>query len=134
VWSLWPNLKTLALYNCDIDSDRFWCDLGVMQSLDTLVLTRADGLQEVDFRSQWRRYGNGKKNLTAWFVDVDDGHGIPETIEEPKEGDKVKIMVGRVPTSYYGDEDVIELCQDWIKRSALRGETGFQEELMHLSS
>jgi hypothetical protein len=42
-------------------------------------------------------------------------------------------MVGRVPTSYYGDEDVIELCQNWIKRLALKGETGFQEGLRKLS-
>ena len=69
-----------------------------------------------------------------WFVDVDGPWGIPETIEEPEEGDKVKIMVGRVPTSYYGDEDVIELCQNWIKRLALKGEAGFQEELRNLST
>jgi hypothetical protein len=78
-----------------------------------------------------RKWGQG---LTVWFVDVDGPWGIPETIEEPEEGDKVKIMVGRVPTSYYGDEDVIELCQNWIKRLALKGEAGFQEELRNLST
>jgi hypothetical protein len=133
VWSEWPKLKTLALYNCDLDSEGFWRDMKAMETLETLVLTRADGLQHVDFKSEWSGCRNGDKSLTVWFVDVDNGQGIPERIEEPKEGDKVRIMAGRVPTSYYGDEDFIELCQDWIKRSALRGEAGFQEELMHLS-
>lgn len=91
-------------------------------------------MREVDFRSEWIARGNGDRSLTVWFVDVDGGRGIPETIKEQEEGDKVKIMVGRVPTSYYGDEDVIELCQNWIKRLALKGEAGFQDELRNLST
>ncbi|PMD17761.1 hypothetical protein NA56DRAFT_265684 [Hyaloscypha hepaticicola] len=120
VWSLWPNLKTLALYNCDLDSEKFWRDIGKMKKLETLVLTRADSMRDFDFKTEWNRGGNQHQSLTVWFVDVDGGHGIPETVEEPKEGDKVRIKVECVPTSYYGDEDVIELCQDWVKRSVLR--------------
>lgn len=80
-----------------------------------------------NFNCEWRRCGNGNKKLKVWYVDVDGGSG-------PREGDNVKIMVGRVPTSYYGDEDPVDLCQDWIKRSALRGKRGFQEELTKLST
>ena len=133
VWPLWPQLRTLALYNCDLSSERLWLGLSMAERLETLVLTRADGVREVDFRSEWIARVNGDRGLTVWFVDVDGGRGIPETIEEPDEGDKIKIMVGRVPTSYYGDEDVIELCQNWIKRLALKGEAAFQEELRKLS-
>jgi hypothetical protein len=131
--NVWPRLRTLALYNCDLSSERLWLALSMAERLETLVLTRADGVQEVDFRSEWIARGNGDRGLTVWFVDVDGGRGVPETIEEPDESDKIKIMVGRVPTSYYGDEDVIELCQNWIKRLALRGEAGFQDELRNLS-
>jgi hypothetical protein len=134
VWPLWPRLRTLALYNCDLSSERLWLGLSITERLETLVLTRADGVREVDFRSEWIARGNGDRSLTVWFVDVDGGRGIPETIKEQEEGDKVKIMVGRVPTSYYGDEDVIELCQNWIKRLALKGEAGFQDELRNLST
>jgi hypothetical protein len=133
-WSCWRKLKTLALYNIDLSSAAFWHDLVAMDNLQTLVLTRADSVQEVDFRNKWIECGNGHKSLTVWFVDIDGGRGIPERIEESKEGDKVTIKIGRVPTSYYGDEDEIELCQDWIKRSALRGEDGFQKELRNLST
>jgi hypothetical protein len=126
VWSLWPNLKTLALYNCDLDSEKFWSDISKTKNLETLVLTRADSVQDFDFKAEWKRGGNQHQSLTMWFVDVDGGHGIPETVEEPKEGDKVRIKTEFVPTSYYGDEDVIELCQGWVKRSVLREWSVFQ--------
>jgi hypothetical protein len=126
VWSLWPNLKTLALYNCDLSSQRFWGDMGKMKKLEILVLTRADSVQDVDLKAVWNEIGNEHQSVTMWFVDVDGGHGIPETVKEPKEDDKVRIKIECVPTSYYGDEDVIELCQDWVKRLALRDWSGFQ--------
>ena len=34
---------------------------------------------------------------------------------------KMRVMVYDVPTSFYGDEDSITLCQDWVKAAALRG-------------
>jgi hypothetical protein len=120
VWSLWPNLKTLALYNCDLVSAKFWRDIGKIKKLETLILTRADSVQDVDFKAEWNRGESTHRSWTMWFVDVDGGHGIPETVEEPKEGDKARVKIERVPTSYYGDEDVIELCQDWVKRLVLR--------------
>jgi hypothetical protein len=138
VWSVWSKLRVLALYNCDINSEwsperPFWRDLAKLKHLETLILTRCDGVQEVDFKAEWNRWcGKGARALNVVFVDVDGEHGILEIIEEPREGDKVTLMVGRVPTSYYGDEDIIELCQDWIKRSALRGERGLQTELRNL--
>ena len=72
--------------------------------------------------------------LSVVFVDVDGQRGLPLTVEEPKAGDKVKVMAGRVPISYYGDENIIELCQDWMTASALRGEHGFEEALRRLTS
>ncbi|KAN0109976.1 hypothetical protein V8E51_006363 [Hyaloscypha variabilis] len=129
---LWPKLRLLALYNCDLTSDVFWRDISELGSLETLVLTRADGVREVDVRREWRRCGRGRE-LTMWFVDVDGGRGIPATVEW-REGDKLMIRVGCVPTSYYGDENEIELCQDWIKRAAMKGEEGFKEELEYLSA
>lgn len=140
MWSLWPKLKVLALYNCDVDPVRsvtspFWRDLAMLKDLEILVLTRCDGVQDVDFKAEWNaRCEKGSRGLDVVFVDVDGGRGILETVEEPREGDKVAVMVGRVPTSYYGDEDIIELCQDWIKRAVLRGERGLRTELRNLGA
>lgn len=133
MWSFWPKLKTLALYNCDLHSERFWQDLAVTKQLETLVLTRCDGVQDVNFKREWIGCGNAEKGVKVVFVDVDGEQGLPETVEEEREGEKVRVMRARVPTSYYGDEDIIELCQDWIKRSVLRGERGLQAELKRLS-
>jgi hypothetical protein len=135
--SLWPKLKLLAVYNADLTSDIFWRDLISLESLETLVLTRSDGAQaqEVDITREWPRLsGNVNRTLTVWFVDVDGGRGIPEPVAEKREGDMVTIRIARVPTSYYGDEDVSDLCQNWIRRAALKGEEGFMAELEYLSA
>jgi len=60
-WDLWPKLMLLALYNCDLTSDVFWRDISELGSLETLVLTRADGVREVDVRREWRRCGRGRE-------------------------------------------------------------------------
>ena len=46
VWSRWPNLKRLALYNVDISHD-ILLNLGRVRALKTLVLTRSDGLEDL---------------------------------------------------------------------------------------
>ena len=132
VWAQWPKLKTLALFNCNLDSDDFWSDMGKMENLETLVLTRSFGGGEQKFKRKWSACGNGEKRVTVWFVDL-DGQGISDVIEEPKKGDKVAIMVGRVPKSNSGNENPGKLCQEWVKGLALRGENGFQEGLRNLS-
>ena len=47
IWSMWPRLQKLALYNIDINED-FRKHLSQLHDLKTLVLTRADGLDELD--------------------------------------------------------------------------------------
>jgi hypothetical protein len=49
VWSTWPNLKRLALYNVDVSSIRFLEDIQQCRQLTHLVLTRADGFTESIF-------------------------------------------------------------------------------------
>jgi hypothetical protein len=44
VWAQWPRLQKLALYNPDVD-DLFADNAKSLQHLDTLVLTRADGVK-----------------------------------------------------------------------------------------
>jgi len=120
---MWPNLKTVALYNKDIGADGFWADIGKLEDLKTLVLTRADGLEEVDMKAEWKRCcGDEKRGLEIVLVNVESQHREPVGRASWKDGDKVRVREVNVPTSYYGDEDPIWLCQDWVKRWTLRGE------------
>ena len=133
--SLWPKLKLLAVYKAWLGSDVFWRDVTSLENLDTLVLIKADGVRVIDFGREWQRVcGDKNRKLTVWFVDVDGGQGIPETVKETKEGDNVTLRVARVPTSYYGDENEIDLCQNWIKQAALNGEEAIKAELEYLSA
>ena len=122
VWSFWPNLKTLALYNEDVDKPNFWSELGKLKDLKTLVLTRADGLEYVDMKLEWRKHrGDEKRGLEIVLVNVASLHKRPMGREAWKD-DNITVREVNVPISYYGDEDEIELCQEWVKRRMLRGE------------
>lgn len=46
VWTFWPHLKRLALYNVDVSSFRFLAALQKCEGMTNLVLTRPDGLEE----------------------------------------------------------------------------------------
>ncbi|KAG0646151.1 hypothetical protein D0Z07_8430 [Hyphodiscus hymeniophilus] len=119
VWPLWPNLKTLILYNEDIDNEDLWPSLGKLEHFETLVLTRCDGLEETDIKLEWTK-NCGQRPLEVLIVNIEGGHRNPLGRKSWKE-DSVVVKEMNVPTSYYGDEDEIELCQEWVKRRVLRG-------------
>lgn len=122
-WTTWPNLKTLALYNKDVSTDGFWAELGRLEGLETLVFTRADGLDEVDMKVEWKKHcKDERRGLEIVLVNVQSGHREVAGRERWKDKDKIRITEVNVPTSYYGDDDPICLCQDWVKRRMLRGE------------
>lgn len=121
VWPFWPKLKTLALYNQDIGMGEFWRELGKLKYFETLVLTRSDALEYVDMKGAWRLHcGDKKRGLDIVLVNVESLHSELAGRERWKE-DEISVRELNVPTSYYGDEDVIELCQEWVKRRVLRG-------------
>ena len=123
VWSRWPKLRILALYNQDVSVPQFWEKLGKLENLETLVLTRTDGLEEVDIKGKWRNCcGDEKRELNIVLVNVESGHRAPMGQEGWKSDDGVVVTQLNVPISYYGDETEIDLCQWWVKRRILRGE------------
>jgi hypothetical protein len=125
VWSLWPKLRTLALYNADVGSERFWPGLARLGYLETLILTRCDGLEEVNLKREWIRHcGDEKRGLSIFLVNVQSEHRELMGREGWKEDDKVVVRELNVPISYYGDEDHIELCQEWVERRVLNREIG----------
>ena len=123
VWHFWPNLRSLALYNQDTALDDFWCELGKRKHLETLVLTRADGLGDGALIHGWATHLE-KRRFEIVLVDVDYGGESwtwPLVAREDGPKGQLRITILSVPTSYYGDEDEIELCQEWVKRRVLKG-------------
>lgn len=142
VWTMWPKLRRLALYNVDAD-ERFWKSVRNMSELNTVVLTRADGLESTCMKSEYfgtASVGNGSLD-TGDVVEEDSAPPRPLKVvivnissNQPNylagrwKWDKVdpnnvmKVMTYDVPTSFYGDENPIYLCQHWVKTAALRGE------------
>ncbi|KAJ0121167.1 hypothetical protein J7T55_008329 [Diaporthe amygdali] len=142
VWTLWPKLKRLALYNVDAD-ERFWKSVEGMRELDTVVLTRADGLESTCMKSEYfgsaigsvagDDTGNAAGEESApprplKVVIVNIANNQPSYLAGRWKWDKVdpnnlmRVMTYDVPTSFYGDEDPIYLCQHWVKVAALRGD------------
>lgn len=146
VWSLWPKLRRLALYNVDAD-DHFWRAVRRVEGLLTVVLTRTDGLETACIKTEYLGIGTAGSAATATAAaaaaaaDADGSQARPlKVVLVNVENDQPSHLAGRwkwdktdpgnlvhvskynVPTSFYGDEDVIELCQEWVKTAAIRGD------------
>ncbi|KAL2066728.1 hypothetical protein VTL71DRAFT_2800 [Oculimacula yallundae] len=123
VWSDWTNLKRIALYNVDVATEKFWKGLYASTQVETVILTRADGLSEVDIKREWKNLFNDsvERRLEVILVNVDAEHTIPLGQDSWKEEDMMHVRLLNVPISYYGDEDLIILCQQWVKRRILQG-------------
>jgi len=123
VWSGWERLKMLVLYNVDVATEKFWKGLYLSKNIETVVLTRADGLMEVDMKQEWKNQfvGEEVRPLEVLLVNVDAEHTIPLGFERWKKEDKMQVRILNVPISYYGDEDLIVICQQWVKRRILQG-------------
>lgn len=153
VWTLWPRLRRLALYNVDAN-DHFWRAVRRMRSLETVVITRADSLEVSCIKTGYLSTvstdtgtGAGDGETTTTEVQA-EGRNTDGDFESPRPlkvvivnienhqpgniagrwkwdkvdpGHIVKIMKYNVPTSFYGDESPIDLCQEWVKTAALNG-------------
>jgi hypothetical protein len=140
VWSRWPNLKRLALYNADLSSDRFIRDIGQCANITHLVLTRSDGLEEpipslnpvpgsslpLQRSRELRRvsivntasghwYSPGFSFLEWNYCFVGKvWNGVPG-------GCRVQIVQITVPVPVGREDDDIELCQEWVREAAIQG-------------
>ncbi|KAH7413466.1 hypothetical protein BKA64DRAFT_703570 [Cadophora sp. MPI-SDFR-AT-0126] len=123
VWSGWGKLKMLVLYNVDVATEKFWKGLYLSKNIETVVLTRCDGLNEVNMKQEWKnKFKKGEERpLDVLLVNVDAEHTIPLGFERWKKEDKMQVRILNVPISYYGDEDLRVICQQWVKRRILQG-------------
>jgi hypothetical protein len=122
VWKSWIKLKRLALYNVDADPD-FWADISKMPDLETLVLTRADGLREHNIKLHFfEQAPKARKPLKVLIVNVEEdqvrfGNMRRVGWDYADKERKMTIMTYNVPR-LYKDEDQIEVCQEYVRAGA----------------
>ncbi|RJE27604.1 hypothetical protein PHISCL_00029 [Aspergillus sclerotialis] len=144
VWSFWPRLKRLALYNPDVAHIGFLEGLKKCPKLTHLILTRSDGL--VNFPDFYFEHPGLTRlervtivNSVRARFDKDQLVRTPGTFlgeielafrannsvanaasdEEPCFGPFCTYF--QVPASLNEEKDDIELCQDWVCRRAIDG-------------
>jgi hypothetical protein len=126
VWSTWPKLKRLALYNVDMESEGFFNGLRQLGNIETLVFTRPDG--EQDAPASIIRLLSSLKQLL--LVNVRGFHTITpivggtSALYQRREGvasREAEIVWIDVPLLSRHNDDPVEACQEWTRDSALSG-------------
>lgn len=120
-WTKWPKLKRLAIYNPSTHP-AFWRDVAKMSNLETIVMTRADGLREHDIKAQYFRHCN--RPLKVLLINIDGQQmrygnfrrGKWDTVDPKK---SMTIMTYSIPL--FMDDDPIEVCQDYVRIGAEHG-------------
>jgi hypothetical protein len=123
VWSQWPKLKTLALYNQDVN-DVFLSELQKSQQIETVILTRSDGLEQIDLKQVWNNQSANAdviRRLQIVLVNFKPNHAVLLGRDRWKENDSLQVRELCVPILFYGDEDCILLCQQWVKKKFISG-------------
>ncbi|KAL4953635.1 hypothetical protein BDW69DRAFT_194673 [Aspergillus filifer] len=142
VWSFWPNLRKLALFDVAVDRDQFLIGLRECKSLTHLVLVRPYGLAEEidpglmgmgrDFLPKLERLiivntGLGflhtspfdEDTYEASFVGRLDALRRDRGDDGADEGSVASYLSLRMPFGR-DDEDIL-ICQEWLARQAVSG-------------
>ncbi|KAM0246581.1 hypothetical protein ACHAP5_004706 [Fusarium lateritium] len=149
VWTQWPKLKRIALYNVSAD-EYLWQNMLLCPQLETAIFTRADGVRyDQDVKREWSRAwvadtskaattdGNEEQypgpeitiafcNVTGELPDFDNHVPSWQTIDPEN-----KICILTVPTdsiylehtrkdNHWG-EDPIRVSREWIRNRSLTG-------------
>ena len=113
-----PNLKRLAITFQELkDAQVDFCFS--TSSLQTLVFLRPPELLAADIDIIFSSYKG--KSLDVILVDVNSNHRTPIGTRTWKENDNVRIWEIDVPTSFYGDEDELILCDNYIWTHGVKG-------------
>ncbi|KAF2252858.1 hypothetical protein BU26DRAFT_515290 [Trematosphaeria pertusa] len=113
-----PNLKRLAMTFQDIDDSHLTFCFSI-SSLEMLFFLRPEGLDAKDINELFSRYKG--RHLDIGLVAVNANHRTPKYSRTWTEDDRVTIWEVDVPTSYYGDEDEMILCDGWIWSHGVQG-------------
>ncbi|KAG9203628.1 hypothetical protein G6514_002646 [Epicoccum nigrum] len=113
-----PNLKRLAITVKTMHKAAMrFCFAA--SALEMLVVLRPKELGAADIDKFFAAYQG--QSLDVVFVDVNSNHRTPPDTRDWIDEDTVRIWEADVPTSFYGDEDELILCEDWIWRGAVEG-------------
>lgn len=113
-----PNLKRLAITFQELkDTQLDFCFS--TSSLQTLVFIRPTELLSSDIETVFTSYKG--HSLDVILVDVNSNHRTPAGTRTWNSDDTVKIWELDVPTSFYGDEDELILCDDFIWTHGVSG-------------
>jgi hypothetical protein len=147
IWSFWPRLQRLALYNVAIESSQFIDGLRQCINLTHLVLVRPDGLADEvpaelissEFLPSLQRLmivntaegflHSTHVDQTTWeesFVGrlhalrSSSGSGDADAGDSDSESGSVASYLSlRIP--FGRDEEDIEICQEWLSAQAVNG-------------
>ncbi|KFX91715.1 hypothetical protein V494_00376 [Pseudogymnoascus sp. VKM F-4513 (FW-928)] len=147
VWSFWPHLEHLALYNVDVASSKFLIALRRCEGLTKLVLTRPDGLEmsieDSDFpplpHLQLIKIVNTAEGHRQWplfrrltwrscflgRILTESPHFSPANyMAEPAaaaQGAMAKLFNINVPIPAGREGYEAEVCQEWVRNHAVDG-------------
>lgn len=120
-WTKWPKLRRLAVYNPSTHPS-FWRDVAKMANLETIVMTRADGLREYDIKAQYFRHCN--RPLKVLLINIDGqqmryGNFRRNKWDAVDSKKTMTIMAYSIPL--FMDDDPIDVCQDYVRIGAEHG-------------
>lgn len=126
VWSFWPQLKHLALYNVDMENQTFIDSLKKLGKLDVLVLTRADGDEDTYITSLLAIKGLRRLSIVniATFHPQQppiSGPGRKPTVSDEGESQVAELIRINVPILQDDAEQEVEICQAWTRDHAIDG-------------
>jgi hypothetical protein len=120
-----PNLKRLAITAQDLDNTD-WEFCFSITSLEMLVFLRPIELSALVIDDMFDAYK--RKSLDIVLVDVNWNHRTPRETRSWKNKDAVRIWETDVPVSFYGDDDNLILCDNWIWTHGVKGTLWSQEK------
>ncbi|KAK1962169.1 hypothetical protein LY78DRAFT_661464 [Colletotrichum sublineola] len=127
-WSLWPKLRRAVLFKAPVGSHCFWYDTANTASLEQVVLVRPLDLGTAnikgDYRGVLQKFDHlVPRRLKIVLADVESDLADVQTADWAKHDPEGLVVVEKyhIPTSFYGDEGVDELCCGWVKTAALNG-------------
>lgn len=137
VWSRWPNLRRLALYNVDIGED-FLKNSNRLRALNTLVLTRPDGTEDVELLREalspattiiivntWEDHHPAQRRLIRKAVDAGQRQRITHSevqSSDTRDAAHIKaVCVSDIALDGGYDARHIYECQEWVRNEALSG-------------